>query len=85
MFDDDVEDIEASCPKCNHYPLRSRDCTNFCDDGYIDESEDDPINFYPGESERKCSECLGTGAVIWCPNCGADLTGMKIEYDDDEY
>lgn len=85
MFDDDVEDIDAACPKCGHNPIRRRDCTNFCDEGHIDESEDDAINFMPGESYRKCSECLGTGVVIWCPKCWANLTGQKIEWDEDDY
>lgn len=75
MSDDYEIDSDLSCPKCNHSPLHYRDCTNFCDDGFIDESDDDPINFFPGECERPCSECKGTGVVWWCPNCGEDLTG----------
>ena len=82
-FDDDIEDLEATCPKCGQNPIRRRDCTNFCEDGYFDESEDDPINFMPGESERKCDECMGTGAVVWCPKCGADLTLDKIKWDEE--
>lgn len=74
----DIED-ELTCPKCKHSPLHSRDCTNlFCEDGFIDESEDDPINNMPGESERQCGECRGTGVERWCPACGENLSGYKF-------
>lgn len=84
MFDDYVEEYEASCPKCGHFPLRRRDCDNIgCDEGYFDEADEDPINFMPGESYLKCSECKGTGCVIWCPECGTDWTGHKFPEDED--
>lgn len=83
MSEDYEIDYENSCPKCGHSPIHCRDCTNFCDEGYFDESEDDPINFYPGESERKCEECKGTGVEIWCPHCGANLSGYNFP-DEDE-
>lgn len=78
MADYEIND-ECSCPKCGHSPLHSRDCVNFCDDGFFDESEDDPINFFPGESERPCNECKGTGVEWWCPNCGENLSGKLSE------
>lgn len=77
-------DHDLTCPECGHTPLHSRDCIHFCDDGYIDESEDDPINFYPGESERKCGECNGTGIERWCPSCGKNLSGFQFEHNEDE-
>jgi rubredoxin len=77
MEDYDI-DNEVHCPKCGHSPLHNRFCTNFfCEDGYIDESEDDPINFMPGESERACPECKGTGVEWWCPKCGTNLSGNR--------
>lgn len=87
MFDDDIEEIEATCPKCCHHPIKRKDCDNLgCNEGYCDEYDDDPINFpQEGECIYKCSECKGTGAVIWCPSCGADLTGMKIEWDEADF
>ena len=68
---------DVYCPNCNHSPLHNRDCTNWCDEGYFDESDDDPINFMPGESFKICPECRGTGVEWWCPNCGANLSDNK--------
>lgn len=79
MSDDYEVDYEVHCCKCGHSPLHSRSCTNWCEDGYIDESEDDPINFFPGESERQCPECKGTGVEWWCPSCGKNLSGRMKE------
>lgn len=92
MCDYEVDD-EVHCPKCKHSPLHHRDCTNWCDDGYFDESEDDPINFMPGEELTMCRECMGTGVEWWCPNCGSNLSGSKslrrqfaqIRKEQDEY
>lgn len=84
MEDYDIED-NVSCPKCGHSPLHSRDCINFCEEGFIDESDDDPINFFPGESERACYECKGTGIERWCPSCGENLSGVKLEWDEDDH
>ena len=53
----DIHD-DVYCPKCKHSPLHSRSCTNWCDEGYFDESEDDPINFMPASEyfERVSSQ-----------------------------
>lgn len=76
---------ECSCPKCGHSPIHQRDCSNLmCQDGFEDEYDDDPINFYPGESIISCNECKGTGFQTWCPNCGKDLTGYEFQSDHDE-
>lgn len=80
MQDFDIED-EFTCPNCGHSPLHSRDCTNFCDDGFFDESDNDPINFFPGEEFRRCEECKGTGVERWCPSCGANLSGVNDDTD----
>lgn len=82
MDDYDVEH-EGKCPKCGHSPVHSRDCINWCDDGYCDEHDDDPINFAPGERLVECDECKGTGIERWCPSCGENLSGVKIEWEDD--
>lgn len=69
---------DFSCPKCNHSPLHSRDCTNWCEDGFFDEHDEDPVNFSPGEVELPCDECKGTGIERWCPNCGENLSGHQF-------
>jgi len=85
MFDDYIEDYDQSCPKCNHSPLRMKDCDRIgCEDGYLDEYEDDSINFYPGEEYIECPECKGTGSIIWCPNCGEELSGHRFPEDDED-
>ena len=73
-MDDEWWDREEECPKCGHYPTRSRSCTGIgCDDGYVDMYEhDDPLLFDPGEVEM-CDECFGVGVLHWCPNCGHDF------------
>lgn len=83
MMDDYDVDYDGTCPYCNHSPIHSRSCINFCDDGFIDEHEDDPINFMPGESVRRCRECRGTGVEIWCPKCGQNLSGVEGLFNDD--
>jgi len=84
MSDDYEIDSEGSCPKCGHSPIHYRDCTNWCDEGYFDESDDDPINFIPDESYRRCDECKGTGVEVWCPKCGENLSGIKLQDDEDD-
>ena len=78
-------DFERNCPKCGHNPIHYRDCMNLgCDEGYFDESDDDPINFFPGEMISECSDCHGTGVEVWCPACGANLSGIDTNNDEDE-
>lgn len=73
--DDDTEYLDGACPKCGHHALRTRCCDVFdCEDGWIDEYHDDPINFSPGEEIVMCRECFGTGRLRWCSDCGNDLT-----------
>jgi len=78
-------DYDLYCPKCGHTPVHHRDCMNWCEDGFFDENDDDPINFAPGEAMRMCSECRGTGIERWCPSCGANLSGMAIFSDNELY
>lgn len=79
-WDDGVYYDEDKCPKCGEYKVCWRDCDDWnCDDGYIDEYEDDPINFAPGEQYVMCRECWGTGIVRWCSGCGFDITAHEYK------
>jgi hypothetical protein len=83
---EEYEYYDQTCPKCGHSPLHLADCTRIgCEDGYLDEFDDDPINFpAQGEEFYPCPECHGTGAVVWCPKCGTDLTGFKFPEDEQD-
>ena len=72
-LDDDIEIADIDCPKCGNYTNRKPCFAIHCEDGYIDESEYDPINYVPGELYFKCDECNGHGSFLWCPKCGYDL------------
>ena len=84
MFDDNTDYGDGCyCPKCGT-ETNSRTCTAFnCEDGWIDEYEDDAINYLPGEEFRRCAECHGTGIERWCPaeGCGWEWSGEKLRYD----
>lgn len=67
-YEIDISDIR--CYWCGHNPLHFRRCTAIgCEDGYIDESEYDCVNFAEGEEFTECEECF-EGIVRWCPKCG---------------
>jgi len=66
-MEDYEQDYDECCPKCEHSPIHYRDCNElYCDEGYIDENDLDPINFMEGESYIICNECYGTGVQEWC-------------------
>ena len=72
MIDDDYEiDLsEVPCGRCGHSPLHFRHCNAIgCEDGMIDEYDDDPVNFAEGEEFSQCPECF-EGIQRWCPKCG---------------
>ncbi len=70
---DDYEIDDLPCPKCGNPFTHSRRCSAFdCEDGYIDDYHDDPINYAPGEEYSTCPECKGHGIERWCPKCGGD-------------
>ncbi len=46
-------------------------CWAGCDEGYIDEYEDDPINEDPGTFSL-CPECRGEGGWRVCGQCNAN-------------
>lgn len=76
---DDMEDIDTPCPNCNAPTTRTRSCSVFgCEDGYVDEHEDDAINYAPGEEYSECGECFGFGALHWCPACGYDMNLKRV-------
>lgn len=71
---DDYEIEDCPCPHCGNEHLHVKSCDVIgCEDGYIDEYLEDPINFAPGDSERECMDCHGTGWLRWCPACGKDV------------
>lgn len=72
---------DARCPKCGHSTVHSRSCTNWCEEGYFDENDDDPIDFAPGELYTQCKECKGTGVEVWCPKCGENLSGLSVVFE----
>ena len=59
-------DGAATCCLCD-YELEWEDCFVCCGDGVVDASEDDPLNYSPGE-EVTCSECRGDGGSYYCRN-----------------
>lgn len=75
-----MEDVEQEyecssthCPECLCAPTHWRECSAFgCDEGLVDEHDDDPINHAPGDFSE-CRTCGGTGVEHWCPTCGLDL------------
>lgn len=76
--DDYVFDLDGACPRCGEQELRWRDCDQIgCEDGFIDEHDDDPVNFAPGEESYMCEECFGTGSQKWCSKCGLDITRQE--------
>lgn len=80
---DEIEQYEASCPHCGHYPLNCRDCSEItCQEGFIDESEEDYC--LPGTVMVECEECKGKGRILWCPACNADLTLHYFPEDEDD-
>lgn len=76
---DDYEVDDTPCPKCGNPNTHYRRCGNFgCEEGFIDEHDDDPINFAPGEEFMECDECSGHGVERWCPKCGADFWRSQL-------
>jgi hypothetical protein len=83
-MNDDYQLDDVPCPACGHSPTHSRGCSVLdCEDGFIDDSHDDPINFAPGEELTACHECSGTGIERWCPECGADYWRAKLAKEED--
>lgn len=69
----DYEHTEGPCKFCDHSPLHTRRCDEVgCDEGMMDEYDDDAINYAPGEDLYPCPECKGRGCLTWCPKCGKD-------------
>jgi len=78
---EDYEIDTCECPKCGHN-THSRRCSEItCNDGGIDESEEDYM--IEGSVIVECDVCKGTGIERWCPKCGAELSG--VHFEDEEY
>lgn len=81
-MDYEIDDIE--CAKCGHHSTHSRRCSEItCEEGYIDESDEDFL--LPGTNMAQCETCKGSGIERWCPSCGADLSGHFAYDDEDEF
>lgn len=48
--------------------LEWEDCEYCAGEGWIDEYDDDPINYAPGEEFFQCEMCGGSGGWLECPN-----------------
>lgn len=55
------------CPVCGCEMGWERCHEVGCEDGYVDEYDDDPINTDPGDV-TPCPECKGRGGYYVCPN-----------------
>lgn len=81
MTDYELED--TACPKCDHYPIHSRSCSELhCEGGLIEECED-----FDGHTwTEKCCTCNGMGIERWCPKCGYDISenpdNLAIDFGD---
>ena len=55
------------------------DCWAGCDEGWVNEYDDDPINFAPGEEWYPCDICKGEGGWLVCGSCHPDVVteGMR--------
>jgi len=77
---DDYELNGTPCPNCGYEETRWRYCSNFCNNGYLDESSD------TWELDRwivaiPCPQCRGTSIEVWCPCCGANVSGIRVPED----
>lgn len=80
-WEDSVSHLDMTCPKCGSGEGRSQRCQNIhCDDGQIDDHEEDPINSPPG-TFYDCPECKGQGACHWCSECGYHFTPNDFNRD----
>lgn len=77
-YEPDYEvNFESPCPACGNASTHWRRCSELsCDDGFLDEYEDDLVNYAPGDYVA-CGNCKGTGIEHWCPACGADVNEVE--------
>lgn len=72
------EDEWIECEKHGTQPVGFLDCNAIgCDEGFVDESEFDCINYAPGSYEQ-CEECHGEGVFRVCPECCKDNPDLRI-------
>lgn len=66
------------CEEHGLQPIGYLDCTGlYCEDGFIDMHEEDPINMDPG-TYYKCPECKGESVRIVCSKCCKDNPDMRL-------
>lgn len=76
-LNNDVEIDDRPCPFCGHSTTLWKECDALdCDDGWVDLSLEDPINYGEGEECEACHECHAQGHIHWCPHCGKDIWDM---------
>ncbi len=76
------DNYDYSCPHCEHEFIRQRHCTNFCQDGFHDESDEDFM--VEGTILISCPVCYGTGLERWCLKCGKDINPSDLPKTDFE-
>ena len=77
MSSDYEVEYDMACPKCGQSPIHHRQCHAFCQDGWFDCADEDPINYTPGEADEICGTCYGSGVEVWCPSCGCDISEYR--------
>lgn len=75
-MEDDYELSDFYCPKCLQ-PLKTTECGECDEFGEIDEYEEDPIYFEPGET-RTCDHCFGEKHFFWCGTKDCKVTKDEI-------
>lgn len=79
---DEYELDDRECYNCQHCPTHYRECDEIgCCNGLIDMSEEDPLNYAPGEEFENCPQCKGAGVEWWCPACGTDLAKYQLDLE----
>lgn len=68
---------ETLCPVCGKHQSWNP-CVE-CDDGWVDDGDDDGVNFSPGEEVRPCPECHGTRGHWTCGHPHAERSDENAE------
>lgn len=76
----DYELTGTPCPNCGYGQTRWRYCSNFCNNGYIDDPDETDVLFRK-VPPMPCPECRGTSIEVWCPCCMTNISGMELPED----